>query len=182
MLTARPPQYAVVTYVRGALGRFVEGMRRELYPEHAHLAAHITILPPRHLAGGEAEAITALQAAISRISGFEVFLGEVETFFPRTATVFLRVDRFAHKIRDLHDVLTTGALNTTEQWPYMPHMTIVKMPQLEQTQAALTRSKDRWSDYTGPRVVPIEELTFVREGENNQWIDLASFSLTVPVK
>ena len=54
------PRYALVAYVRTSLGEFVENLRRELHPDMAHLAAHVTILPPRHLVGSEADAVEAL--------------------------------------------------------------------------------------------------------------------------
>src|SRR5579883_2340887 len=46
-------RYALVAYVRDPVGKFVEKLRRELHPELPHLAAHLTILPPRLLRGSE---------------------------------------------------------------------------------------------------------------------------------
>jgi 2'-5' RNA ligase len=174
---SRPPQYAVVAYVRNPVGHFVEDLRRELHPDHSHLAAHVTVLPPRQLSGTEEQAIRTLQEHSARFATFEVQLGEVETFCPTTPTVFLRVERFAHRFRDLHEDLNVGPLHFEEQWPYMPHMTIVKMPELVGAEQALVKSRARWADYSGNRSARIEELTFVREGENNQWIDLATVHL-----
>jgi 2'-5' RNA ligase len=176
-------RYALVAYVRNSMGRFVESMRRDLHPEHTHLAAHITVLPPRPLSGSEEDAIAFLRREAPKIEAFEVTLGDVETFHPATPTVFIRVQRSAHRIRDVHDRLNVGPLECHEEWPYMPHLTIVKMPHAEQTPDALGESRRRWADYQGSRTTVIDELAFVRESENNQWIDLARFSLTpAPVK
>jgi 2'-5' RNA ligase len=172
-----PPHYAVVAYVRNQVGHFVEDLRRELHPDHSHLAAHVTVLPPRRLSGSEQEAIDSLQEHSARFPSFDVRLGDVETFSPTTPTVFLRVERFAHRFRDLHEELNTGPLHCEEQWPYMPHLTIVKMPELSSAANALLKSRKRWGDYSGSKSAHIEELTFVREGENNQWIDLATIRL-----
>ena len=53
-------RYALVTYVRSPVGEFVEQLRRELHPTTAHMAAHLTILPPRELSGTEAAALEFL--------------------------------------------------------------------------------------------------------------------------
>src|SRR5437879_6420069 len=142
---SRPLQYAVVAYIKSPLGHFVEDLRRELYPEHAHLPAHVTVLPPRQLSGSEAEALKSLQQHSARFNSFEVQMGEVESFCPTTATVFLRVASSAHRFRDLHDELNTGPLRCEEQWPYMPHLTIVKMPELAEAEHALTKSRELWA-------------------------------------
>lgn len=173
----KPPQYAVVAYVKEPVGRFVEELRRELYPEHAHLPAHLTILPPRTLLGEESASLETLEELTREVQPFEVFIGEVESFAPTTPTVFLQVERFAYKVRELHDLLNTAELGCQEQWPYMPHLTIVKTDDLERARAALETARDRWAKYHGPRQVTVEELTFVRQKDPEHWLDLASLPL-----
>ena len=95
------PRYALVAYVRDAVGEFVEQLRRELHPAIAHMAAHLTVLPPRDLTGSEAAALEFLEEACSRVVPFSVELGEVETFLPTTPTVFIQVKREAFRIRAL---------------------------------------------------------------------------------
>src|SRR3954447_21251081 len=148
---AKPRQYAVVAYVRNPVGHFVEDLRRELHPEHGHLPAHVTVLPPRELHGTEEDAIRVLKEHSARFKAFEVRMGDVESFCPTTPTVFLRVEHSAHRFRDLHEELNTGPLQFHETWPYMPHLTIVKMPELEEADAALAKSRERWSGYSGTR-------------------------------
>jgi 2'-5' RNA ligase len=173
----KSPQYAVVAYVRNRLGKFVEDLRSELYPEHAHLPAHVTILPPRPLCGTEQEAIATLEQGAKSFRPFDIELAGIETFAPTTPTVFIRVARAAHLFREMHDRFNIGPFNCQEIWTYIPHLTIVKMPTLEQSQAALVTARERWRTYVGSRICPVEELTFVREGESNHWIDLATVKL-----
>ncbi len=178
----RPLQYALVAYVGNSLGKFVESMRQELHPDHTHSPAHITILPPRRLSGSEEDALRMLREELADTEAFQVKVGEVETFHPTTPTVFLRVERDAHRIRDLHERLNIGPLHCPEPWPFMPHLTIVKMPEAEQTQPALDESRRRWKEFAGGRVATISEVTFVREGAEGHWVDLATIPLKPPGK
>lgn len=171
------PRYALVAYVRNPVGEFVESLRRELHPQLPHLAAHLTVLPPRPLRGSESSAIEILEEVCGRANRFEVTLGDVETFVPLTPTVFIRVAYAAYRMRELHDQLDTGILACPEEWPYMPHLTIVKMQTEEEANAAFQIARQRWSQFQGARRIPVEELTFVREDQQNSWVDLAPVQL-----
>src|SRR5438309_2114852 len=170
-------QYALVAYVRHPIGEFVQNLRRDLHPDLPHLPAHVTVLPPRHLPTGaneEKSAVESLERMCRDIDPFEIVLGDVETFVPVTPTVFLRVEHAAYRLRELHDRLAIGCLRSEEPWPYMPHLTIVKMGGEQSAMAAFEFARDRWKQYTGSRRIVIEELTFVREAGDGSWLDLAS--------
>ena len=171
------PRYALVAYLKNSLGEFVESLRRELHPDLPHLAAHLTILPPRPLCGTESSALQLLQQVCGQAEPFEVQLGEVETFVPVTPTVYIRVASAAGRMSELHDQLNTKALAANEEWPYMPHLTIVKMSREDQAQQAFITARDRWAEFEGGRHIQMKELTFVREEEQNRWVDLAGVPL-----
>jgi 2'-5' RNA ligase len=156
------PRYALVAYVRNAVGEFVENLRQELHPDLPHLPAHLTILPPRRLQGGELSALETVEEVCSQTERFEVTLGDVETFVPVTPTVFIRVAHAAYRMHELHDRLNTRVLLCEEEWPYMPHLTIVKLSTQELAQKAHIVARDRWAQFVGSRSVPVSELTFVR--------------------
>jgi 2'-5' RNA ligase len=141
------------------------------------MAAHLTILPPRTLRDTEASAIATLEEICSHYEPFEVSLAEVETFIPITPTVFIRVGHAAFRMRELHDRLTTGALATAEDWPYMPHLTIAKMDNEVLAQQAYYTARHRWAEFEGSRCVEVKQLSFVREERINCWVDLAGVSL-----
>ncbi|HET9699021.1 MAG TPA: 2'-5' RNA ligase family protein [Terriglobales bacterium] len=175
---AEQRQYALVAYIRNAVGQFVESLRSELHPAHAHLPAHITILPPRCMSGTEEDAISLVESICRSSQPFQVTLGDVENFMPITPTVFIRVAFGAYRVRELHDTLNAGPLFYAEQWPYMPHLTIVKVDSMEVATHSLDIARDRWARFDRPRRVMIEELTFVRsEKDLTQWTDLASVPL-----
>ena len=178
-------RYALVAYVVGAAGEFVESLRRELHPDLPHLAAHLTILPPRPLQGSESSALQVLERICSEEEPFEVNLGPVETFCPVTPTVYIRVEGAASRMCELHRRLNTEALAFHEEWPYIPHLTIAKMGSEPSAQTAFETARERWAQYAGSRRILLEGLTFVREdvpadgrvGVPSGWIDLAPVPL-----
>jgi 2'-5' RNA ligase len=174
---SRPIQYALVAYVKSALGEFVEDLRRELHPAHAHLPTHLTVLPPRPLLGSEEDAVTMLRQMSAPVAAFEVELGEVESFLPITPTVFIRVSYAGYRMRELHDLLNRDGLAYNETLPYMPHVTIAKLDSNERAAEVLRSSKTRWDNYPGSHRISVERLTFVR-GSEDTWTDLAEINLS----
>jgi 2'-5' RNA ligase len=168
--------YAVVAYLKGDLAEWVETLRGELHPEHAHLPAHITILPPRPLRCTEGDALEWLVERCSAVQPFDVVMGDVESFIPTTPTVFIRVAHAAYKIRELHDRMNGGPLECREELPFMPHLTIAKMETNEEARHVYEVARDRWDHYEGLHSTRIENLSFVR-GRDAQWTDLAPICL-----
>lgn len=174
------PQYALVTYIRSELGEFIEELRRELHPAHAHLPTHLTVLPPRPLHDGtEADAIEMLRARSANVAPFQIDLDMVESFLPTTPTVFIRVSWAGYRIRELHDLLNRAPLNYREPLPYMPHVTVAKLDDNQRAAEVLRASRERWEGYRGSHRIDVEQLTFVR-GCAPIWTDLAEVSLSAP--
>jgi 2'-5' RNA ligase len=171
------PQYALVTYLKNELGRFVEELRRELHPELGHLPVHMSILPPRPLRGSEAQALATLGRLCESVAPFAVTVDGMESFLPVTPTVYLRVET-PSLMNALHDRLNTEALACTEQWPYVSHLTIVKLADESRVPGVLELARERWRAYRGSRQAWVEELTFVREAPTaSHWMDLAPVPL-----
>jgi 2'-5' RNA ligase len=80
-------------------------------------------------------------------------------------------------MRELHDLLNADALAFDEPWPYMPHLTVFRMEQIEQAEGVLAKARKRWSEYRETRSVRVESLTFVRQEGPHQWRDLAPVPL-----
>lgn len=173
-----PQRYGLVAYVTNPVGRFVETLRRELRPASPRAVAHLTILPPRLLHGSEAEALAALREAGQHFNAFHVVLGEVTTFLPGTPTVFVGVGEGAEHMGTLHRSLNAGALASNETWPYIPHLTIVRMDTPAEALTVLPVVTSRWRGYEGTRSVHVTELAFVREEEDLTWVDLGHVPLS----
>lgn len=155
----------------------MESLRRELHPDLPHLSAHLTILPPRCLSGTESSALHLLAQVCGNEEPFEVTVGDVETFLPVTPTIYIRVQNGGEHMIELHSKLNTEALEFEEQWPYIPHLTIVKMSAEQPARSAFQVARERWSQYSGSRRILLERLTFVREDVENRWVDLAPIPL-----
>jgi 2'-5' RNA ligase len=166
-------RYALVAYVEGPVGEFVENLRRELHPNLPRLAAHLTFLPPRPLHGTEAEALQILARICGSVEPFEVTLGDMESFVPTTFTVYIRVGHGASRLEELHAELNTETLAFTEEWPYVPHLTVGTMPTEQAAEHALAVARRYWRQFTGNRRILLDRLTFVREDAPNCWSDLA---------
>ena len=171
------PRYALVAYLKNPAGGFVENLRRELHPDLPHLAAHLSILPPRPLHGSESSALQVLERICGNEEPFEVTLGDVETFIPVTPTVYIRVQGGATRMIELHSKLNTEAMAFQEEWPYIPHLTIVKMSTEQAARTGFEVAHRRWAQYTGGRRILLEKLTFVREEVEHCWVDLAPVPL-----
>ena len=168
------PRYALVAYVRSPAGEFVENLRRELHPDLPHLAAHLTILPPRPLLGTESSALQVLERICGEAEPFEVTLGAVETFIPVTPTVFIRVDAAASRMCGLHGQLNTETLRVPGRVALHPAPDHREDGQRASgAQTAFKIASERWAQYSGSRRILLERLTFVREDAQNHWVDLA---------
>jgi 2'-5' RNA ligase len=170
-------RYALVAYVKSQAGEFAERLGRELHPPSVHLAAHLTLLPPRTLPGSESSALHWIEEVCGQSTSFQVALGDVETFLPTTPTVYIRVAQSASLMCDLHRRLNADALAFQEEWPYVPHLTLAKLDCESDALAAATLARQRWAQFTGSRIVSLDQLTFVREDSPNCWSDLAPIPL-----
>jgi 2'-5' RNA ligase len=152
-------RYALVAYIKSPVGEFVENLRRDLHPALPHLALQL----------------------LARICGqaepFEVVLGDMASFVPTTPTVYIRVAHGAARLHELHGHLNRQALAFSEEWPYVPHLTIVKMANAQAAKEALEVARTRWQQYSGTRRILLDRLTFVREDAPNCWVDLAPVPL-----
>lgn len=164
--------YALVAYVGGDLGNFAQQLRARLDPQQAHLAPHVTVLPPRALLGSGQQAAAQLRETARRFSAFDVELDGVDSFAPASPTAFIGLKSGTERFREMHIAFNSGALQCAEPWPYVPHLTIAKLDDFARLTQALPAARQSWSEYRSVKTVKIGELTFVREAEPGRWLDL----------
>src|SRR5438105_7952965 len=81
--------YALVIYIPDPLGGFLDDLRRELVP-HYNPHAHVSVLPPRTLAGTWQAASGQAQGLIEGWAPFDVQLTELQ-IFPVTDVIYLEI-------------------------------------------------------------------------------------------
>jgi 2'-5' RNA ligase len=143
--------YAVVSYVRGELGDFIDELRAQLVPEQSHLHAHLTLLPPRPLLGPEEQATLTLARLCRQLQRVEVSFGKVRLFVPITPTVYLSMEKGADAICAMHGKLNTAEFLCYEALPYIPHLTVAALSNDQQAQQAAEIVRSSWAAYSGPR-------------------------------
>lgn len=170
--------YAVVAYVTGELGEFVDALRAELVPAQANLRAHLTLLPPRPLQGTVVQARRTFEKLCRQLKPVDVGFGEVGVFIPVSPTVYLSITESAKQVRAMHDMLNAGELLCYEALPYLPHLTVAALATNREAERTAEIVRRRWAEYKGPRETTISTLTFAVDAENaNSWDDIVTFPL-----
>jgi 2'-5' RNA ligase len=170
--------YAVVSYVTGELGKFVDELRSQVAPAQAHLHAHLTILPPRPLLGSEQQAARTLARLCQGVKPVPVSFGQVCLFVPITPTVYIRIENGAAAICAMYAALNTAEFQTYEALPYLPHLTVAALSSDADAVRTAETVRRCWAEYNGPRFAMVSEITFAVDRElNNHWEDLATYAL-----
>jgi 2'-5' RNA ligase len=171
--------FALVAYLPEPLARFIDDLREDLSPG-CRLRAHITILPPRPLVCPPESAWHELEHSLRQFPAFQVELGEVRQFTD-SGVIYISLGQGYLELERLHAGLNTGFCDYSESWPYRPHVTLAQGLGPAAIDRALNLATERWREYTGPRSLTIESVTFVQniaEGESqDQWADLETFHL-----
>src|SRR5262249_12468298 len=113
--------YALVIYIPGPLGRFLDDLRRELVPSYKP-NAHVSVLPPRSLSTDWTTASEQARAELEAWNPFEIELTDLR-IFPVTEVLYLEVGAGAAELRKLNAAMNTRALQFQEPFEYHPHIT-----------------------------------------------------------
>jgi 2'-5' RNA ligase len=173
---ARPINcFALVTYIPGELGAFLDELRRDLVPGCIP-RAHVTILPPRPLAAPTGLAIEELGAEIRDLAAFEIETRTIEVF-GETSVIYIGLGSGLTELERMHDILNAGQLRFDEPFPYHPHVTVAQEIRPEQVQELREEAVRRWAAYKGSRTFAMDSITFVQATSCNRWLDLAHWTV-----
>jgi 2'-5' RNA ligase len=167
--------YALVAYVPPPLGRFLDHLRAELVPG-SDARSHVTVLPPRRIAGTEDEARVQLEADIKRLSPFEVNLSGVQVF-QGTNVVYLSVSVGRRELQTAHSTLNRACLAFKEPLGYYPHLTLAQDFPPGQLEELADQARKRWSAWPLSQSFRVETMAFVKNHAGNAWQDLAEYPL-----
>ncbi len=171
----RRNMFALVMYIPGPLGRFLDDLRLELVP-HCNPHAHVSVLPPRPLSVDWATASEWARALTEGRSPFDLELDSVE-IFPATDVIYIEIGAGAAELRALHAAMNTGALAFEEPFEYHPHITLAQDICHEDVPRLAELARRRWAEYRGSRWFRAERAAFVQNAGDNRWIDLAEYAL-----
>jgi hypothetical protein len=167
--------FALVTYIPGPLGQFLDDMRRELVPG-CNPHAHVSLLPPRPLAVDWPVASEQVSRILNSWNPFEIELTGIDVF-PVTEVIYLAVGRGAAELRQVHRAMNAGPLEFEEPFSYHPHITLAQELPRDKVADTSELARRLWDEYTGPRRFTADHAAFVQNSLDNYWIDLKSYSL-----
>lgn len=171
--------FALVIYIPGPLGVFLDDLRRELVP-HYNPHAHVSVLPPRPLADWQTASDQA-RTLTGSWNAFDVQLTKIEVF-PVTDVIYIEVGAGASELRRMHAAMNLTDLAFAEPFAYHPHVTLAQEIPHDNVDGVRELAQKRWQEFAGPRVFRADRAAFVQNTQNNCWIDLAEYSLgAVPV-
>ncbi|MEY2470949.1 MAG: hypothetical protein QOK28_278 [Actinomycetota bacterium] len=105
----------------------LDGIRRALgVSSVAQVPPHITLVPPINVRDEEVdEAIALARSVASAQRPIDVVIGPLETFYPITPVLYLRVSGPGlDAIKALRDALDSGPLAQDLKHPFVPHVTL----------------------------------------------------------
>ena len=167
--------FALVFYIPGPLGAFLDGLRRELEPRYTP-SAHVSVLSPRPLHMDWEAASRQARALAEARPPFTIQLTEPRVF-PATGVIYLDIGAGAGELHELHDALNRGDLAFGEPFPYHPHVTLAQSVPAERRHAAFGLACRRWREFAGVRSFPAQSAVLVRNSGANGWVDMARYTL-----
>ncbi len=180
---SRVNAFALVTYIPGPLGRFLDELRRELVPA-CTAKSHVTILPPRILEAPPDQGWKEASEILRATTPLEVELRDVEVF-PISQAIYLSIGEGKSDVERLHNRLNSGQLKFNEPFEFHPHLTLAQEIAEERLDEVVAHARERWSEWSSSKRFLAERMVFVQNGVEvptgcSQWIDLAKCDLGRP--
>lgn len=168
-------QYALVTYLPGEIGCYLDQLRRELV-SLCNARSHISLLPPRSLSTSPLQAESQIRSLSFLAQPFVVKIGKV-CVFPKTSVIYLELEAGQRELEELHCKFATDALDFDEPYPFHPHITLAQNFETGTVDERVRQAQAQWDVYIGPREFLLDKVVFVQNSSNNCWIDLKTFCL-----
>jgi hypothetical protein len=167
--------FALVLYIPGPLGAFLDELRRDLAPA-VNPRAHVSVLPPRPMRVDWRIAAHQARRLADGWAPFTIELAGVEVF-PVTNVIYLQLGAGADELRRMHAAMNTGVLAFHEPLAYHPHVTLAQEIAQGEVDSVCRKAQRRWWEYGGPRTFRAERAVFVQNAPEGCWVDLAPCSL-----
>lgn len=156
-------RFCVALAMPQPLGARLDRARQLLQPNRRHMSAHLTVVPPVTLTAQQAqEAAVVVRQVAQGCEPIPVALRGAESFAPRSATVYLRVDSDWRALQELAQKLDQEPLPSRLR-PLHPHVTIVSRASSTLIDAAVWAFADFAAD------VVIDTLTLFVLTDDGWW-------------
>src|SRR5665213_757133 len=154
-------QFALVAYIPGQLGGFLDRLRLDLTPD-CNPRAHVTVLPPRPIdTSADLRVMIEELAEESLVSmPIDVTLGNIEVF-GGSNVIYASLARGERDLHALYENLNSGQLEYDGPYPYHPHVTIAQDIGNGPVAELARRAREAWAAYSGPRAFTVDCLSFV---------------------
>ena len=98
--------------------------------------------------------------------------------FPASDVLYLSLGSGRLEFERLHGALSNGLVESVESFDYHPHLTVAQCLTPGGIAAAADIAASCWREYRGERGFRVDRLTWVQNTLENQWRDLAGYSLS----
>lgn len=170
--------FALVTYLPGALGQFLDQLRKDLVSSCV-ARSHVTLLPPRTLIATPEDVQRQIELTLGDFTPFDVELGQIEVF-PVTNVVYIELSKGRKELERIHAALNRSTLFYDEPYEFHPHVTLAQGLAVQHVDEALADARHQWKEFAYSRKFPLDQATFVQNTSANNWIDLMYYSLPQP--
>lgn len=168
--------FALVSYIPGTLGEFLDRLREELVAG-CKPHAHVTILPPRPTTADLQANRRTIEDRLDRFGSFQVGFTGVQ-IFQKSNVIYAALDQGGTELAAMHAALAVEGLEFDEKFPYHPHVTLAQDLDPATVPQVLELATRRWRESALARTFVVDSLTFVQNRGGSNWIDLAQFDLT----
>jgi len=168
-------QVALVSYIPGALGEFLDRLREELVAG-CKPHAHVTVLPPRPTTADLQANSRTIEEGLDGFAPFQVDLIEVR-IFQKSDVVYAAIAKGWPQLVAMHEALNLEGLRFQERFPFHPHVTLAQEIPPAAVPEVLELAVRRWRESAPAHSFRVETLTFVQNKGGNNWIDLAEYDL-----
>jgi 2'-5' RNA ligase len=159
--------YALIGFIPGALGEYLDTLRQQLVPG-CPFRSHVTVLPPRLLRGAPDDLSADLALRLQEAGALDIGIGEIE-IFPATNVVYLDVESGGEALNRIHEQLSRGRFESEEPYPFHPHITLAQEFPEAQLEELVARAAFLWKEWKKERRFVLDRLSFVRGMDLSNW-------------
>ncbi len=171
--------FALVSYVPEPLGAKIDDLKSSFVSERPS-PAHITLLPPRPLRHEPAVAYERIREVLASFPAFELELTNVCTF-PATNVLYLAVGKGYEQIFEIYRALNRGEFFHTEEFEFLPHLTLAYPADLIAAQQMSSAVEKAWEQLRPPQPFVIDRAVFLSRTSDGSWNQQGEQSLSTMI-